>query len=455
LERLKNNINNKNMPEHQNIEYKSAWRDEYLRWVCGFANANGGILYIGKDDNGAVTGVKNAKKLLEDLPNKITTILGIVADVNLLETPQGDVIEIVISPQPNPVNYKGEYHYRSGSTKQELKGAALDKFLLQKQGRHWDSVPVTDVSVADLKRDTFDFFRRRGIKSMRLDEETLTDSNELLLENLQLTEGNYLKRSAILLFHPKPEKFVTGAYIKIGYFESDSDLIFQDEIHGNLFEQVEKTIDLLFTKYIKALISYEGIYRVENYEYPKEAIREAIHNAVAHKDYSGAIPIQISVYKDKIMIWNYGQLPEDWTIEDLLKKHSSRPYNPDIANAFFRIGYIESWGRGIDKMKNQCIEANIPIPVLSIKGHDFWIVFRKDIYYSEYLEELDLNERQIKAVLYVKEKKKITNKEYQKINGCSRATANRDLTELTQKDIFIFNDIAGAGANYSIKIIAS
>ncbi len=146
----------------------------------------------------------------------------------------------------------------------------------------------------------------------------------------------------MLLFHPTPENFVTGAYIKIGFFESDSELIFQDEVRGNLFEQVEKTIDLLFTKYIKAIISYEGIHRVETYEYPKDALREALLNAIAHKDYSSGIPIQISVYKDKIMFWNDGQLPENWTVENLLSKHSSKPYNPDIANAFSRVGYIES-----------------------------------------------------------------------------------------------------------------
>jgi len=122
-----------------------------------------------------------------------------------------------------------------------------------------------------------------------------------------------LKRAAILLFHPKPEKYVTGAYIKIGYFENEVDLIFQDESHGNFFMQIEQTMDLLFTKYIKAIISYEGITRVETYEYPREAIRKALLNAIAHKDYSGGIPIQIKVFKDRIMIWNDGQLPENWT----------------------------------------------------------------------------------------------------------------------------------------------
>ncbi|HQO47685.1 MAG TPA: putative DNA binding domain-containing protein, partial [Paludibacteraceae bacterium] len=246
------------MPEQQNIEYKSAWHDDYLKWVCGFANAQGGTIFIGKDDDGKIVGVPDAKKLLEDIPNKVRDILGILVDVNLHKTDQGDYLEIVVEPYPNAISYKGQYHYRSGSTKQELKGVALDKFLLQKRGKHWDGVLIPHVSVSDLKQETFEFFKKQGAKSKRLDEISLNDTNEQLLENLKLKDGKYLKRAAILLFYTKPEKFVTGAYIKIGFFENDADLIFQDEVHGNLFEQIEKTLDLLFTKYIKAIISYEN-----------------------------------------------------------------------------------------------------------------------------------------------------------------------------------------------------
>lgn len=440
------------MSETQNIEYKSVWKDEYLKWICGFANAQGGTLYIGKDDNGNVVGVKDAKKLLEELPNKITTILGIVTPVNLHQTEQGDYIEIIVDSHPNPVNYKGEYHYRSGSTKQELKGAALDKFLLQKQGKHWDAVSIPNVSVADLKPETFDFFRKRGVKSKRLDEDVLTDTNEVLLNNLKLTDNGYLKRAALLLFHPDPEKYVSGAYIKIGFFRTDSDLLFQDEIHGNLFEQVEKTMDLLFTKYIKAMISYEDIYRVETYEYPKDALREALLNAVAHKDYTGPYPIQISVYENKIMIWNYGKLPENWTVEDLLDKHSSQPRNPDIATTFFRSGYVESWGRGMDKMRNLCLEAKIPLPQLSCKGNDFWTVFRKDIYNKEDLSKLGLSDRQIKAVLYVKEHGKITNKEYQEINGIGKSVTIDELRNLVDRQILVRIGETGRGTYYELPI---
>ena len=438
------------MSENQNIEYKSSWRDEYLKWICGFANAQGGTLYIGKDDNGNAVGVKNAEKLLEDLPNKITTILGIVANVNLHETDRGNYIEIEVEPQPNPVNYKGEYHFRSGSTKQELKGAALDKFLLQRYGKKWDSVLMPNVSITELKQDTFDFFRKRGIRCQRLDESVLLETNEQLLDNLQLIENDLLKRAAILLFHPKPEKFVTGSYIKIGFFETNTDLRFQDEVHGNLFEQIEKTVELLFTKYIKAMISYEDIYRVETFEYPKEAVREALLNAVSHKDYASGYPVQISVYSDKIMIWNEGSLPDHWTVEKLLSKHPSKPYNPDIAHAFFRSGYIESWGRGIEKIKNQCVAAGLPAPLFNVEGNDFWIIFRKDQYNEQSLRELGLNERQIKAVLYVKETGKITNSEYQEINVVSKRTATTELTELVNKFNLLINTGFGAGSFYEL-----
>jgi len=439
------------MSETQNIEWKPSWRDEYLKWICGFANAKGGKIYIGKDDNGNVVGIDNAKKLLEDIPNKTRDILGIIVDVNLRTTTEGNYLEIIVEDYPYPVNYKGQYHYRSGSTKQELKGAALDKFLLQKKGKKWDGVPVPNVSVSDLKDETFDFFRKRAFKSKRIEEEVLTDSNEHLIENLRLKENEFLKRAAILLFHPKPENLVTGAYIKIGFFESDSELIYQDEIHGNLFEQVEKTIDLLFTKYIKATISYEGIHRIETYEYPKEALREALLNAIAHKDYSSGIPIQISVYKDKILFWNDGQLPENWTVENLIKKHSSKPYNPDIANAFFRSGHIESWGRGTIKIIDKCKEAGLPSPTYYYESSDFWVEFRKDIYNELYLQSLKLNDRQVKAVLYTKENGKITNSEYQELNDISNRTASRDLTELVERGILESSGSKGAGSFYSLK----
>ena len=140
-------------------------------------------------------------------------------------------------------------------------------------------------------------------------------------------------------------------------------MVRNNEIHGNLFEQVEKVLEILFSKYLKAYISYEGLQRIEAFLFPYPALREALLNAVVHKDYSSGIPIQISVYHDKIVLWSSGQLPQDWTLERLMGKHPSAPYNPLIANAFFRAGYIESWGRGIEKINRECKEYNLASPL--------------------------------------------------------------------------------------------
>ena len=205
------------MKEAQHIEWKQSWRDEYLRWICGFANAEGGVLVIGRNDKGVVTGLPNAAKLLEDIPNKARDILGIMVQVNLREEAGKEYLEIVVDPYPYPVSYKGEYHYRSGSTKQELKGAALDKFLLRKQGKHWDAVPIPYVGLDDLDPPAIKEFRKLAAQSGRLSAELLAESDAQLIEKLHLKENRYLKRAATLLFHSDPEKFTTGACIKSAF----------------------------------------------------------------------------------------------------------------------------------------------------------------------------------------------------------------------------------------------
>lgn len=362
--------------ESQNIEWKESWRDEYLKWISGFANAQGGTIVIGKNDEGSIVGLKDAAKLMEEIPNKVRDVLGILVDVNLHKEADKDYITIEVPPYPYPVSYKGQYHYRSGSTKQELKGAALDKLLLQKQGKRWDGVPVPNVSITDLSNEAFSIFRKKATQSKRLAEDILDEGNDLLVERLQLKEGSYLKRAAVILFHPDPEKFVTGACVKIGFFRTNTDLLFQDVIQGSLFQQVEKTLDLLFTKYLKAAISYEKMSRLETFPFPEAALRESLFNALAHKDYSSGIPVQISVYDDKIVFWNAGQLPDNWTIDRLTQKHPSVPYNPDIAAAFFRAGYIESWGRGIEKINDACEAAGTPLPVFNTEFSGLMVTFK-------------------------------------------------------------------------------
>jgi len=121
------------MSENQNVEYKESWRDEYLKWICGFANAQGGKIYIGIDDKGSVTGIIEYKKLMDDIPNKSVNHLGLVVDVNLHKKNGKQYIEIDVPVSTVLISYHGIYYYRSGSTKQELKGVALHNWLLKKK----------------------------------------------------------------------------------------------------------------------------------------------------------------------------------------------------------------------------------------------------------------------------------------------------------------------------------
>jgi ATP-dependent DNA helicase RecG len=182
----------------------------------------------------------------------------------------------------------------------------------------------------------------------------------------------------VLLFHPDPLAFVTGAFVKVGFFRPGGDLIYHDEINGSLFHQSQQTLDLLLTKYLKAAVGYEGIVRVERFPVPREALREAVLNALVHRDYMIPAPIQIRVYDDQLILWNPAVLPEGWTQDTLLVPHTSQPYNPDIANAFFRAGEIEAWGQGIERIFKACRKAGTPEPRMRFDAGGVWMEFPFD-----------------------------------------------------------------------------
>lgn len=363
------------MAESQNIEWKESWRDEYLKWICGFANAQGGKIYVGMCDDGTIIGVNNAKKLLEDIPNKIQNKLGIMADVNLLTEGELEYIEILVNPWSFPVNYDGEYHYRSGSTKQLLHGNSLTNFLMSKTGLKWDAAPISNIDIDDLDKESFDIFRREALRSGRMTKEDLNIPNDELLEKLDLIADGKLKRAGALCFYRRPEKVIGGCYVKIGKFEG-SELLYQDEVHGSLMIIADRVIDLIYLKYLKAAISYYKETRVETYPFAREAVREAVFNALIHCNWADNVPVQIRIEDDAMYISNCSMLPFGWTAETLLGSHSSKPYNPDIARVFYRAGYIESWGRGIQKIRDACRNLGADEPEYIVHGEDIMVKFK-------------------------------------------------------------------------------
>ena len=423
------------MPEQQNIEWKQSWRDEYLQWISGFANANGGVLYIGKDDKGNVVGLNNAERLMEQLPNKISSKLGLLCDINLHENNGLNFIEIVTKPYTNSISCDGKYYYRSGSTNQELRGQELNEFLLRKTGRTWDSIEEENASFDDINEATVKRFVKSGIASKRLPPETVDLDTKTIFQNLLIMNDGKLTRSAILLFGKQPLRFYVSSFLKIGKFgKTDSELLSQEVVEGNLFELLDESMKILFTRFINSSISYEGIQRIETYEYPYAAIREILLNSFAHRSYENS-PIQIRVYPDHIRFWNQGELLSPLTPDKLKVDSTSLTRNPNIARTFFRAGFVESWGRGISKIIEECKEAGLLEPKIEELAGGVAITLYKDKTNEDYLATLKLNSEQIKAVNYIKENNFITNSIYQDVFNVSRRTTVRHLNELIELEI--------------------
>ncbi|MFZ5994395.1 MAG: ATP-binding protein [Thermodesulfobacteriota bacterium] len=159
----------------------------------------------------------------------------------------------------------------------------------------------------------------------------------------------------------------------------------------------------------------------------------------------------MKIYPDKLLLWNEGTLPNDIKIADLKKSHPSRPRNELLADVFFKAGLIETWGKGTIKITNECRKAGLPEPEFKEEFGGFSVCFYKDIYTEERLRKLGLNERQIKAVMYVKEKGKITNREYQELCQIKKRQATDDLNELEEKELLVRIGITGKGTYYVLK----
>lgn len=437
--------------ESQNVEFKRSWRDEYLKTISAFANTEGGKFYIGVDDFGNVVGAEDIIRLLEDLPNKINSKLSILPSVIDKEENNLRYIEISVEESSVPISYNGKYYIRSGSTTHELNGNALIEFLQRKTGRTWDGISNLEYKKGLIDEETIlKFINRAQDRIPSIGEEK---DFQQVLQKLYLVSDNKIKNAGILLFAKNPQEQFIQSKIKIGKFINDADIQIQDIIEHNLFKQVLNSIEILTTKYLKRNIKFESdkIERKDDLEYPIEALREAVLNAIVHRDYSSSANILIRVYEDKLMIMNPGLLPHEVSLQSLKTTHISKPRNPYIADVFQKAGYIESWGRGTNKIVQAFKDAGLPEPEFSNDKDVFTVTFFKDRFDEKSLKHAGLNARQIRAVLYIKKEGKITNSEYQKINEIQKRQASDDLEELITKGLITKIGTTGKGTHYKLK----
>ena len=453
------------MIENQDVEFKKIWKDEWLEWICGFCNTTGGLLYIGVDDNGKVVGLGNtAQSLLDKLPGKIKDSLGIITEVKLENENDLEYISIKIDKYPIPISYHGKFYLRSGRSNHEATSSEYDRLLLERFGKTWDAMQVPNVTVDDLDPNSIESFKKLAVENKRLNPDEIKINNKSLLENLKLYENGYLTTSAILLFHKDPEKWIPGAYTRIAFFgKDDADLRYQDEIHGSLIFQAEEIARILYAKYLKAYVSFNGMQRIDEYILPETAAREIIYNFLQHKAYNIAIPTQIKVYEDYIYFWNPGEIPNE--VKDILfKAHPSMPRNLKISQTFFRAGFVEYWGSGIKRISDACKEYGSPIPEIvneaggvavkckasesylkAMKGENNLTIQTSPKLRPNFAQTI--NESVENGIIeLIKENSKITQVEMAKILGVSRDQIKRNIKKL--KDANKISRIGNRNSGY-------
>jgi ATP-dependent DNA helicase RecG len=428
----------KNIQETQSVELKETWRDEYIKTIAAFANTDGGRLLVGYDDDGVLVGVSNSRRLLEDLPNKIANALGMTVGVMLREHDGLEFVEVEVAKCNFLVSYQSRFYIRSGSTTQEVRGAELQQLVLKANNMFWDEVTLPDVSFDVIDREAVKLFVYRAVLHNRMPPDVEADDIRKLFHNLRLTnEAGELTRAAILLFAKHPTRWFTPAVFKVGRFggSDPTNLMFHDMVEGNIFQMPDRVMDFLKSKYLISLISYQGLQRIETLEIPEKAMREAVLNAVIHRDYSSSSSVELRVFDKTLTLWNHGIVVPPLTIEQLTKKHASYPRNPLIAKIFYRSGAIETWGRGTLSIISQVTERGLAAPSFEEFSGGVEVTFlRPDISAKEVApaSNAKLNGRQQKAVEYVREHGSISNAEYRAINETSKNTASRELVQLVE-----------------------
>jgi len=434
--------------EGQELEFKRslAERKEILETISAFANSNGGRIFIGIEENkdGSVkeiVGIKIRGREIENMSNDIKQNTDSVVypsiEVKEIEGKPVLVVEVKESPLKPvfvkiggiPVAFK-----RVGKTNQKMDANELRRVISEGREFLWDSQVCEEASLDDIDEEKVKWFLRKAKYERNFDVDPETPVDEAL-ERLELMKEEQLTNAAVLLFGKKPQRFFLKAKTRCARFKGTEPLEFIDMkvFGGNVIDQRDDALGFV-KEHIKLHAKIVGTERKEDWEYPIEAVREAISNAICHRDYEISSNVQIRIFDDRLEVWGCGPLPKPLRVEDLKRKHPSVLRNDLIGSCFFLIKFIEEWGTGTNRIINECLNHGLPEPLFELIAENLVVTFRKYKITEDVLKEL--NERQKKAIDFLKERGMITNKDLQKLcPGVTRETLRKDLKAMIGKKI--------------------
>jgi len=432
--------------EGQRLEFKKsvAELDRVIQTLTAFANTNtdGGCVFIGVGDKGKIKEVVIGRETTKQIADKISahTDPVLYPEIEVVKG-SGDkgIIVITIDGSPNKPHLAfGRAYKRVGSTTTQMTRDEYERLLFEKERVSFDNKTTEGVNLDDIDPEKVTWFLDKARRERNLH----IDPNIPLLEalkKLDLIRNNKPANAAVLMFGKEPQKLFLQAEVRGGRFKGakvTDGFIDMKVIEGTAYEQVDEVEKFVLRNICKAAWIAPGqIEREEKWEYPPDAIREAITNAVVHRDYFSTANVQVRIFDDRIEVWSPGYLPEGLTIEDLKGIHESKPRNILLAKLFFLIKYIEQWGTGTNKIIEESLKHGLPEPEFKEIAGSFVVIFRKAKLTEEFLGELHLNERQRNAVEYLKKHRRITSKEYAELFRIPTRTARYDIKELVDKGI--------------------
>jgi ATP-dependent DNA helicase RecG len=436
--------------EGETVELKRSlgeWK-EIVETCAAFATAHGGRVYVGVADDGRVVGVQVGKGTFEDIANKIAqnTSPKIVPTIATRKEEDRTVVLVEVTESPTkPVMAFDRAWRRSGRTNQVLSASEIAELYLATRGVTWDQTVREEATVEDIDAEKVRRFlsRARRERQWEIDPET---PMKRALRQLHLIQNDRLTIAALLLFGNNPQRFLVQAKVRCARFKGDDEGEFLDlkVIEGDVIAQVAEAMAFVRRNTSMAAKIEGKLERTERWEYPLDAVREAITNAVCHRDYASSGNVQVRIFDNSLVVSNPGCLPNGLTVEDLRRPHESKPRNKLIADAFFLIKYIEQFGTGTRRMIDDCQDAGIPEPEFESRGDSFRTIFRKAVPAGQRFAEAGLNERQLKALGFAAERGQITLADFAELVEAPKRTLQRDLQELVRKRFLVKHGSAKA-----------
>lgn len=437
--------------ESETVEFKVTFDNKAKESLGAFANTHGGYVIVGVDDRGNIRGVTATEQTLKNWSNEIGSVTEptIIPYMSIVEVRSKLVVVIQVKEFPiKPVAVRGRCYRRVGASNRVLTPQIISDLHMESTGTTWDTFQAREKTVDDIDFARVVDYIRRARKSGRREYAGDEDPSRLLIKLDMMKEG-IPTWAAVIAFGKNP---LLQAKVRCGRIRGTSTIVDAYLAEDPLLDQVEEVMGFM-RRMLQLSYKFTGeAKRTEVWDYPLDAIREAVTNAICHRDYRSPAETQIQIFDDKMSIWNPGGLPLGMTLEGLRDpSHHSIPRNQQVAALFYDVELIERYGSGIERMIDDCRRLGFPEPDFSEAEGGFEVVFRKDVYTEEYLKINGMNPTQIKAILYVKKHREISNKVLRDIANVSRATASRELATMVELGILEKHGMRGRGTTYSLR----